>query len=79
MNHLPHPGASRIQNFVATLRLAGHGPDNLDLTQLARFNPWTSADELLVEFRLQENGSRKLPEEAAASAPPAIEREEDEE
>lgn len=70
MTPLPHPRATRLQNFVATLRLHGNGPDNLNLETLAKFNSWTSADELLVEFHLQENGSRKLPEERAAANPP---------
>jgi hypothetical protein len=81
MNALPHPRATRLQNFVATLRLRKHGnePDNLNLETLARFNPWTSADELLVEFRLQQNGTRKLPEEVAAQAPPGVPVTEEEE
>ena len=77
--NLPQPGASRLQNFVATMRLHGNEIENLDLQTLAKFNPWTSADELMVEFRLQQNGTRKLPEEVAANAPPIPERKEDEE
>jgi hypothetical protein len=57
---LPNPANTRLQNFVATLRLNGNTPDNLNLGVLASFNKWTSADELLVEFHLQENGARKL-------------------
>jgi site-specific DNA-cytosine methylase len=79
LNALPHPRATRLQNFVATLRLHGNEPDNLNLETLARFNPWTSADELLVEFRLQQNGTRKLPEEVAAQAPPGVPVTEEEE
>jgi hypothetical protein len=70
---------SRLQKFVWTLRLHGNEPENLDLQTLARFNPWTSADELLVEFRLQQNGTRKLPEEVAAQAPPGVPVTEEEE
>ena len=76
---LPHPGASRLQNFVATMRLHGNEADTIDLERLASFNKWTSADELLVEFRLQQNGTRKLPEEVAAGAPPIPESKEEEE
>jgi hypothetical protein len=76
---LPHPSATRLQNFVATLRRHGNEPEDLDLARLAHFNPWTSADELLVEFRLQANGSRKLPEEVAAFATVSIQQMEDEE
>ena len=75
---LPHPSATRLQNFVATLRLHGNEPESLDLDRLARFNPWTDAEQLLVEFKLQQNGTRKLPEEVAASAPAAITSEEEE-
>jgi hypothetical protein len=66
MTPLPHPDATRLQNFVATLLNHGNTPENLNLDRLAQFNTWTSADELLIEFRLQQNGSRKLPEEAMA-------------
>lgn len=76
---LPNPKATRLHNLVATLRLHGNEADNLDLATLAKHNAWTTADELLVEFRLQENGSRKLPEEISASAPPAQTQGEDEE
>ena len=74
---LPNPAKSRLQNLVATMRLHGNEPENLDLERLASFNTWTSADELLVEFRLQQNGTRKLPEEVAAGAPASISQEED--
>jgi hypothetical protein len=67
---LPHPRATRLQNFVATLLRHGNTPENLNLERLADFNKWTSADELLVEFRLQQNGTRKLPEEVAVHAGP---------
>jgi hypothetical protein len=67
---LPHPRATRLQNFVATLLRHGNTPENLNLERLADFNKWTSADELLVEFRLQQNGTRKLPEEVAVHARP---------
>lgn len=76
---LPSPKATRLQNFVATLRKHGNEADDLNLEVLALHNPWTSADELLVEFRLQQNGARKLPEEVAASAPPLAISEEEEE
>jgi hypothetical protein len=79
VTRLPHIGATRLQNFVATLRIHGNSPENLNLERLAIFNPWTSADELLVEFRIQQNGSRKLPEEVAASALPVPHNEEGEE
>jgi hypothetical protein len=72
MTAIPNPRATRLQNFVATMRKHGNEPDNLSLETLARFNPWTSADELLVEFKLQQNGTRKLPEEAAANAPQSV-------
>lgn len=75
----PSPQATRLQNLVATLRLHGNEPENLNLQTLARFNRWTSADELLVEFKIQQNGSRKLPEEISASCPPAPNLQETEE
>ena len=65
MTPLPHPSATRLQNFVCTMLLHGNTPENVNLEVLASHNTWTSADELLVEFRLQQNGSRKLPEEVA--------------
>jgi hypothetical protein len=67
VNRLPRPGASELENLVATLLLAGNTPENLNLETIAkgrRFGP----DELLVEFRLQQNGQRKLPEEVAANS-----------
>jgi hypothetical protein len=67
---LPHPKATRLQNFVATLLRHDNTPENLNLERLADFNKWTSADELLVEFHLQQNGKRKLPEEVAVHAGP---------
>jgi hypothetical protein len=76
---LPHPRATRLQNFVATLLRHGNTPENLDLERLADFNKWTSADELLVEFRLQQNGTRKLPEEVAVHARPIPTEEEHDE
>jgi hypothetical protein len=76
---LPHPRATRLQNFVATLLRHGNTPENLNLERLADFNKWTSADELLVEFRLQQNGTRKLPEEVAVHAQPIPTEEEIEE
>lgn len=76
---LPNARATRLQNFVATLLKHGNSPLNLDLARLAQFNPWTSADELLVEFHLQQNGARKLPEEAAVGAVQIPHAEEDEE
>jgi hypothetical protein len=69
MTDFPRIGATRLQNFVGTLLRHGNTPENLNLDRLASHNPWTSADELLVEFRLQQNGSRKLPEEIAATVP----------
>jgi hypothetical protein len=78
-DQLPHPRATRLQNFVATLLKHGNTPANLNLEVLARHNQWTSADELLVEFKIQQNGSRRLPEEVAAQAPPGITAEEIEE
>jgi hypothetical protein len=65
---LPDPRASRLQNFVATMMRHGNTPANLNLETLAKFNPWTTADELLVEFKIQQNGSRKLPEEVAVTS-----------
>lgn len=76
---LPDPRNSRLQNMVATLRAHGNEPENLDLDTLARFNPWTSADELLAEFKIQQNGRRKLPEEAAVGSVPIPQAEEVEE
>ena len=38
-----------------------------------------SVDDVSEALKLAENGSRKLPEEVAAMAPAAIERQEDEE
>jgi hypothetical protein len=76
---LPHPRATRLQNFVATLLRHGNTPENLNLERLADFNKWTSADELLVEFRLQQNGTRKLPEEVAVHARPIPTEEEHDE
>ena len=69
---------TRLQKFVWTMRKHGNSPANLNLETLAKFNAWTSADELLVEFHLQENGNRKLPEEVAAHAPPVRIEETDE-
>lgn len=74
---LPRPGASELENLVATMLLAGNRPEHLDLAQIAkgrRFGP----DELLVEFAIQINGDGKLPEEIAASSPPATHTEEEE-
>jgi hypothetical protein len=65
----PHPSCTKLQNFVATMLAHGNAPESLDLNQLAKFNTWTTADELLVEFRIQQNGTRKLPEEVAVSSP----------
>jgi hypothetical protein len=76
---MPHPRATRLQNFVATLLRHGNTPENLNLERLADFNKWTSADELLVEFRLQQNGTRKLPEEVAVHARPIPTEEEHDE
>jgi hypothetical protein len=76
---LPNPANTRLQNFVATLLKHGNTPDNLNLGVLASFNKWTSADEPLVEFHLQENGARRLPEEVAAAAPAVVKAEEIEE
>jgi hypothetical protein len=70
---------SRLQKFVWTMRKHGNEPDNLNLEKLASFNDWTTADELLVEFHIQQNGSRKLAEEIAVVAPPTISQSEDEE
>ena len=75
----PQPGASRLQNLVGTMLKHGNTPANLNLERLAEHNRWTSADELLVEFKIQQNGTRKLPEEVAATSPPIPERKEDEE
>lgn len=47
----------------------GNTPANLNIAVLAKHNSWTSADEILAEFKIQQNGSRKLPEEVAAFAP----------
>jgi hypothetical protein len=58
-----------LQKLVWTMRKHGNEVEQLNLEVLARGKPF-SADELLVEFRLQQNGSRKLPEEKAASCPP---------
>lgn len=55
-----------LTNFVRTLLISGNTPDNLDLDRLAQFNTWTDADQILVEFKIQQNGTRKLPEEAAS-------------
>ena len=69
MTDFPRIGATRLQNFVGCMLKHGNTPENLDLERLASHNTWTSADELLVEFRLQQNGSRKLPEEIASTVP----------
>jgi len=71
MSKLPRVGATELENLVATLRLAGNSAEDLNLEMIAKgrkFGP----DELLVEFRLQENGDRRLPEETAVSSSKAI-------
>lgn len=70
---------TRLQKLVWTMRKHGNEPETLNLAVIAEHNSWTSADELLVEFRLQQNGSRKLPEEVFASAPKPTPAEEIEE
>ena len=70
---------TRLQKFVWTMRKHGNEPETLNLAVIAEHNTWTSADELLVEFRLQQNGSRKLPEEEAAHSPKPTPAEEIEE
>lgn len=75
---LPRPGASYLENLVATLLLHGNTPDELNLERISKDKPF-GPDELLVEFKIQQNGTRKLPEEVAASAPPVIQTEEVEE
>ena len=60
---------SRLQKLVWTMRQHGNEADNLDLETLARHNPWTDADQLLVEFKIQKNGSARLPEEIAVTSP----------
>jgi hypothetical protein len=76
---LPDPiNGTRLQNFDSTMRLHGNEAENLDLQTLARFNPWTSADALLAEFRIQENGARKLPEEISAMTPSPVVQEDEE-
>lgn len=75
----PPANWNRLQKMVWTMREHGNEAEHLNLETLASHNRWTTADELLAEFRLQENGSRKLPEEAAASCPPAPTTEEIEE
>jgi hypothetical protein len=70
---------TRLQKFVWTMRQHGNEPDDLNLETLARHNPWTSADELLAEFQIQQNGSRHLPEERASLATPSTDIEEVEE
>ena len=71
----PDPRNTRLQNLVATMRLHGNEIENLNIECLAAFNPWTTAEAIVAEFRLQQNGSRKLPEEVAAACPPIIETE----
>jgi hypothetical protein len=76
---LPPPSEwSRLQKLVWTMREHGNEAENLDLQTLARFNPWTSADALLAEFRIQENGARKLPEEISAMTPSPVVQEDEE-
>lgn len=72
----PRPSLS---NFVKTLLDNGNTPDSLNIERLAKFNTWTSADEIRAEFYLQQNGSRKLAEEIAASCRPSVSVEENEE
>lgn len=79
MNAPPHPTCTRLQNLVATMLLHGNTPDNLNIERLASFNKWTSAADILAEFKIQQNGSRKLPEEVAVAAPPIPASEEVEE
>jgi len=64
----PPSSYNRLQKLVFTMRQHGNEVEDINLETLARFNPWTSADELLVEFRLQQNGQRRLPEEVAANS-----------
>lgn len=66
---------TRLQKLVWTMRKHGNEPETLNLEVIAEHNSWTSADELLVEFRLQ----HKLPEEVFASAPKPTPAEEIEE
>jgi hypothetical protein len=75
---LPRPGAPYLENLVATMLLHGNSPEHLDLAVLAQGKPF-GADELLVEFKIQQNGKRKLPEEEAAFATVSIQQMEDEE
>ena len=72
----PPSSYTRLQKLVWTMRQHGNEADTLDLNRLAQFNSWTDADELLVEFKIQANGSRKLPEELAVTAPKTIPTEE---
>jgi hypothetical protein len=64
----PHPSCTKLQNFVATARR--HVTlDRAKCEQLAAHNPWTTADDIMAEERIQANGSNKLPEEVAVSSP----------
>ena len=63
----PPANWTRLQKLVWTMRKHGNEAGDLNLEVLARHNKWTSADELMVEFAIQRNGSNKLPEEAAVS------------
>ena len=76
MTDLPNPKATRLQNLVWTMRSHGNELDNLNIECLASFNKWTTAEAIVAEFRLQQNGSRKLPEEIAAGCPITSEEEE---
>lgn len=75
---LPIPGASYLENLVATMRMHGNEAENLDLERLAIGKPF-GPDELLVEFKIQKNGDDRLPEEVAVSKPKSIPVEEPEE
>jgi hypothetical protein len=74
----PHPSCSKLQNFVATMR-RDVKLDRAKCEELAKHNPWTTADDILAEERIQANGSRKLPEEVAVTAPPIPETQGEEE
>lgn len=74
--NLPHPRATRLQNFVWTLRNHGNEIEDLNVPVLLSHNIWLTEDALREEWAIQQNGTRKLPEEVAAAARPAITQEE---